>query len=217
MKKRVFIGVAVLIVILAVIIFTGKKDNTEEPSSAAATTVSEQETTKDNTPELVNGTKNPNKLVKITLPLSYYDAAAKADTNGFINKGNYQKIEINKKDKTFTATMKSLTYDLMLSNVGLQVIKNIAGLLDNEKDYPYIKDLGEYSRDFSQIELIVDKKLYNEADNAESIGPFVAGCGIFYQMYSTENSYSCTVTIVSEEDNEVLDRYSAQADNSSAS
>ena len=62
------------------------------------------------------------------------------------------------------------------------------------------KDLGEYSRDFSQIELVVDKELYNEADNAESIGPFVAGCGIFYQMYSTENSYSCTVTIVSEED-----------------
>ncbi len=216
MRKKVFIGIAVLLVILAVIIFTVKKDdNGEDPSSSAAT--SEQTTTEDKTPDIINGTKNPNKLVKVTLPLSYYDAAAKADTNGFINKGNYQKLEINEKDKTFTATMKSLTYDLMLSNVGLQVIRNIAEILDDNKKYPYVKDLGDYNSDFSQIELIVDKELYAEADNTDDLAPFVAGCGIFYQMYSTENNYSCTVTIVSEEDNEVLDRYSAQADNSSAS
>lgn len=216
MRKKVFIGIAVLLVILAVIIFTGKKDdNGETPSSSAAT--SEQTTTEDKTPDIINGTKNPNKLVKVTLPLSYYDAAAKADTNGFINKGNYQKLEINEKDKTFTATMKSLTYDLMLSNVGLQVIRNIAEILDDNKKYSYVKDLGDYNSDFSQIELIVDKELYAEADNTDDLAPFVAGCGIFYQMYSTENSYSCTVTIVSEKDNEVLDSYSAQADNSSAS
>ncbi len=217
MKKRVFIGIAVLLVILAVIAFTGKKDNTEEPSSSSATTVSEQETTKEKADGLVNGTKNPDKLVKVTLPLSYYNASSKSDTSGFINKGNYQKIEINEKDNTFTATMKSLTYDLMLSNVGLQVIRSIAELLDDDKDYPYVKDLGDYNSDFSQIEIIVDEKLYNKASNAEDIGPFVASCGIFYQMYSTENSYSCTVTIVSEKDNKVLDRYSAQSDNSSAS
>lgn len=215
MKKKVFIGIAVLLVIIAIIIFTGKKD--KDDSAPAATTTSQQETTEDNSPDFVNGTKNPNKLVKVTLPLSYYDALAKADTSGFINKGNYEKIEINEKDKTFTATMKSLTYDLMLSNVGLQVIKNIAAILDNDKDYPYVKDLGEYNGNFSQIELIVDEELYKEASGTEALGTFIASCGAFYQMYSTENRYECTVTFTSEKDGKVLDRFSAQYDNSSIS
>ncbi len=215
MKKRVIIGIAVLLVILAVIIFTGKKDSPEKTVSSTAAT-SAQEITEDKTPELQNGTKNPDKLVKVTIPLSFYDAGKKADTSGFIHKGNYEKIDINEKNKTFTATMKSITYDFMLSNVGLQVIKNIVTLLDN-KDYPYIKELGNYNSDFSEIELIVDEKEYSEAKNTDEIGPFVASCGVFYQMYSTENNYKCKVIIRSEKDNKVLDEYSAQYDNGNIS
>lgn len=213
MKKRVIIGIIVVLVLAAVIALTAKKQQPDEAASTTTSAASQQETTEDNTPELQNGTKNPDKLVKVTLPLSFYDAVKKADTSGFINKGNYEKIDINEKQKTFTVTMRSITYDFMLSNVGIQVIKNIVTLLDN-KDYPYIKSLGDYNSDFSEIELIVDEKEYGKAKNTGEIGPFVANCGVFYQIYSTENSYSCKVVIRGEKNNSVLDEYSAQFNNS---
>ena len=211
MKKRVIIAVAVILV-LAVIVFIGKKDKTEEPTTTAVTTT-EQEITEDDTPEIQNGTKNPDKLVKITMPLSFYSEKNQGDTDGFVNKGNYEKIKVDEKNKTFTVTMKSLTYDFMLSNVGLQVIKNIASMLDDGK-YPFLKQLGKYNSDFSQIELIVDAEEYKTAKNSNEVGPFVASCGIFYQMYSTENNYKCTVTIKSEKDNSVIDEYTAKYNNS---
>ena len=213
MKKRVIIVLCILAAaVIAIAVFT-KKDASEEIPSTSDTGTSLQETTEDNTPEIQNGTKNPDKLVRVTLPLALYDATKKADTSGFIHKGNYEKIEVNEKNKTFTATMKSLPYDFMLSNVGLQVIQNIVTLLDNE-DYPYIRSLGRYNADFSEIELVVDGEKYSNAKNTADIGPFVASCGVFYQLYSTENKYKCKVIITNESDKTVLDEYSVQYNNS---
>lgn len=214
MKKSVIIGLCVALVIIVAIAIFSKNDKPEEPAVSDTTVTTQQETTEDNTPELQNGTKNPDKLVKVTIPLSFYDAVKKADTNGFIHSGNYEKLDVNEKNKTFTVTMKSLPYDFMLTNVGLQVIQSVVTLLDNEK-YPYIKALGEYNSDFSVIELIVDEEEYGKAKNTDEIGPFVASCGIFYQMYSTENKYRCNVVIRAQSDNKVLDEYSAQYDNNS--
>lgn len=210
MKKKAVAVIIVVLVIVAAIVFFTKKDKPEEPTG---TTVIQQETTEDNTPEIQNGTKNPDKLIKITIPLSFYDEKKQGDTDGFIHKGNYEKIEINEKKKTFTVTMKSLTHDFMLSSVGIQVIKSIAGLLDN-KDYPYVKQLGKYNSDFSEIELIVDGEKYESAKNKAEIAPFVASCGVFYQMYSTENNYKCKVIITSEESGNVIDEYFAEYNNS---
>lgn len=215
MKKRVIIAVAVVLVIAAAIAISGNREKPEEPTSST-TSAAAQEATEDNSPELQNGTKNPDKLVKITLPLSFYDEKNQGDTDGFINKGNYEKIKVDEKDGTFTVTMKALTHDLMLSGVGLQVIKSIVTLLDNE-DYPYVKQLGNYNSDFSEIELLVDAKEYKAAKNSGDIAPFVAGCGIFYQMYSTENSYRCKVIIKSVKSDKVIDEYYAEQNNSNMS
>lgn len=212
MKKRVIIAVAVVLVIAAAIAISGNREKPEEPTSST-TSAAAQEVAEDNSPELQNGTKNPDKLVKITLPLSFYDEKNQGDTDGFINKGNYEKIKVDEKDGTFTVTMKALTHDLMLSGVGLQVIKSIVTLLDNE-DYPYVKQLGNYNSDFSEIELLVDAKEYKAAKNSGDIAPFVAGCGIFYQMYSTENSYRCKVIIKSVKSGKVIDEYYAEQNNS---
>lgn len=213
MKKRVIVGIVIVLVIIiaAVALFSGK-DEPDEPVSSSGTTVSQQETQKDNTPDIVNGTKNPDKLVRVTLPLLFYDAKKKGDTEGFIHAGNYEKISVDEKDKTFTVTMKSITHDFMLSSVGIQVIKSIVSLLDN-KDYPYVKQLGNYNSDFSEIELLVDAKEYQAAENKDEIAPFVASCGIFYQVYSTENSYSCKVLIKSVKSGKIIDEYVAQQNN----
>ena len=213
MKKKVFAGIIVILVIVAAIVFFTRKDKPEEPTTTTVSQQEQQETTQDNTPEIQNGTKNPDKLIKITIPLAFYSDKKQGDTDGFVHKGNYEKIEINEKKKTFTVTMKSITHDFMLSNVGIQVIKSITSLLDN-KDYPYIKQLGKYNSDFSEIELIVDEEKYEAAKNKDEIAPFVASCGVFYQMYSTENDYKCKVIIKGEKSGNVIDEYFAEYNNS---
>lgn len=210
MKKKIAIAVCVLAVFAAIIAFA-KSDKSDTDITTTVAAVEEDEG--DYTPEIVNGTKNPNKLIKITMPLSHFDALNQADLSGFFNKNSYENCKINEKNKTFTITVKSITHDFMLSNVGLQVIKNLASLLDSE-EYPYIKGLGNYNSDFSEIELLVDGEQYKADESKEDVTSFVASCGIFYQLYTTENEYKCTVIIKDKESDKVIDRYIAREDNS---
>lgn len=211
MKKNVIAILCVILAVIAVIAFStrNKSDNTDTTTAFEAIT---DTTTEDNTPELQEGTKNPEKLIKITMPLSYYDAKNQCDVGGFFDKSSYKKCEINEKQKTFTVTLRSITHDFMLSNVGLQVIKSLASLLDSG-DYPYLKQLGKYNSDFSEIELKVDATGYRATSDAKKMVEFVASCGIFYQIYTTENSYKCTVTVIDYETGKKLDEFTAQQTN----
>lgn len=212
MKKRVIAICCAAVVLVAVIAFvTSGRTGQDDPETTVSSQTDEQ-TTEYNDPAIVNGTKNPNKLIKITMPLSHFDAQKQSDLGGFFQKGSYENLKINEKDKTFTVTIKSLTHDFMLSNVGLQVIKNIASLLDS-KDYPYVKELGKYNADFSEIELLVDAKEYNADKNKEELLKFVGSCGIFYQLYTTENEYECKVIVKSVKSGKLLEEKSYSQNN----
>lgn len=219
MKKILIAAMCVLAVLVAVIAVSKAK----KPDSNTTTTVSSTETAETTTKKADKNnedkndstqivTKDPNKLVRITMPLSYYDAKNECDTEGFFDKSSYESCKVNKKDKTFTITIKSLPHDFMLTNVGLQVIKTLASFIGSE-DYPYVKGLGKYNSNFSEIEIIVNKNGFNSSGSKDSLVSFVASCGIFYQLYTTENDYECTVIIKSEESDKVLKKETVRMDN----
>ena len=218
MKKRVVaICCAALVLIIAgsfVLSGNNGKDKPEESGTTETSVHTSEQTTEDKDPDIVNGTKNPDKLVKITMPLSHFDAQNQSDISGFFKKSNYKDLKVDEKKKTFTVTIKSINHDFMLSNVGLQVIKNIATLLDDSKNYSYFKQLGNYNSNFSQIELLVDAKEYKAAKNAGELVDFIGSCGIFYQLYTTENEYECTVTVKSVKSGKVLDEKHFSQNNS---
>ncbi len=212
MKKTVIALLCSVLIIVAIVVFT-KKGKPDENTGTTISSVSQQQTTKDDSPAVQNGTKDPEKLLEITMPLSHYDAINKCDISGFFNKNTYESCRINEKQKTFTVTIKSITHDFMLSNVGLQVIKSIASLLDSG-DYPYLKRIGKYNADFSEIEIIVDGSAYKSAKGTDEILEFVGSCGILYQLYSTENSYKCKVTVTDEKSGEEIEKETFRQNNS---
>ena len=212
MKKALIIILCIVALVAAIVIFTGK----DEPSENPSTTLSGQEaetTTEYVAPTLENGTKNPDKLVKITLPLSYYDASNQCDISGFFQKSSYESCKVNQSKRTFTVTMKSITHDFMLSNVGLQTMKSLADLIDSGK-YPYMKAFGKYNADFSEIEFLVDAKKYKAATDTDELLTYIASCGVFYQLYTTEDKYECKVTISSEKSGKLLDEFTVKQSNS---
>lgn len=214
--KKTAVAIVCIVAVIAVIFALKGKDKPNDINTSVSSSSSEiagtENDSAENTEEKENNqennkdeivTKDPDALVKITLPLSFYDAENKSDTSGFFKKSSYKSCTVDESDKTFTVTMKSLNHDFMLTNVGLQVIKNLAALLDSE-EYPYVKEIGKYNGDFSEIEMIVDRKGFESADNSDVLVNLITSCGIFYQLYTTENKYSCKVTITCNESGETL-------------
>lgn len=211
--KKTLIAILCTVLVIAVAFVLIKKDKPAANDDATTSSVSQQQTTKDDSPAVQNGTKDPDKLLEITMPLSYYDAINKCDIAGFFSKGSYESCRINEKQKTFTVTVKSITHDFMLSNVGLQVIKNLASMLDSGS-YPYLKGLGKYNADFSEIEIIVDGNAYKSASGTDKLLDFIGSCGIFYQLYTEENSYKCKVTVTDEKTGEEIAKETFRQNNS---
>ena len=214
MKKTVIAVLCAVLVIVALTVFL-KKDKPDDTTPTTVSATEDEATEAYSAYEPEGGTKDPEKLVKITMPLSMYDAENQCDTGGFFKKSSYEKCEVNKSQKTFTVTVKSITHDFMLSNVGLQVIKALGYMLDSG-DYPYIKQLGNYNSDFSEIEIIVDATGYRLSSDAKGALEFVADCGIYYQLYTTQNSYSCKVTAKDIETGKVIDEITAKKNNKNA-
>ena len=196
MKKKVIGMLFAVIAILAVIAIV-KNNKPTQGTDASVSSTEAQQPSIDNSPIIVNGTKDPERLVEITMPLSYYDAVNKCDVSGFFSKSSYHSCRINEEKKTFTVTIKSITHDFMLANVGIQVISTIGSILDSD-EYPYIKGLGTYNSDFSEIEFIVNEESYKSAKNTAKMFELAGSSGIFYQLYTTENSYKCTITLTDE-------------------
>jgi len=211
MKKRV-IGILCAVLIIIAVVAIVKKVKPTGNTAASTSSSDVQQPSIDNSPIIVNGTKNPDRLVEITMPLSYYDAANKCDVSGFFNKNTYHSCRVNEKQKTFTVTLKSITHDFMLANVGIQVISNIGTMLDSD-EYPYIKGLGKYNSDFSEIEFIVDAGAYSSAKNTDEMLEFAGNCGLLYQLYTTENSYKCKIIITDEKTGEKITDKTFRQDN----
>jgi len=212
MKKTVIGILCTALVFVTVFAVTRWNKPTENPEASTSSSDVQQPVT-DNSPIIENGTKNPDKLLEITMPLSYYDAVNKCDISGFFNKNTYQSCRVNEKQKTFTVTIKSITHDFMLSNVGIQVISSLGSLLDSD-DYPYIKRLGGYNSDFSEIEFVVNEDAYRSAGNKDQLLEFAGNCGILYQLYTTENSYKCKVIITDEKSGKEIESKTIRRDNS---
>ena len=212
MKKKIIAVICAVLVIAAVIAIakSGKpSENTDTTTSSAAA----QQPVTDNSPIIENGTKDPDRLVEVTLPLSYYDAVNKCDVAGFFNKNTYEGCRIDEKKKTFTVTLKSITHDFMLSNVGISVISTLGNLVDSDR-YPYIKRIGSYNSDFSEIEFIVNEESYRSAKNTAEMFDTAGSCGILYQLYTTENSYKCTVILTDETTGKEVAKKTFRQDNS---
>lgn len=150
-------------------------------------------------------TKDRNATVQFTMPLYYLEEKYQNDLDTFCKENGYIACTIDKQAQTYTVTMNAMNHDFMLVSVGIQSIKNIANSIESEK-YPFFKELNKYTDDFTEITVLVDAEGYKaEGVDRESFMAYIAGCGIYYQLYTVENEYSCEVTVKDQKTGEVID------------
>ena len=213
MKKILIIAICVLIFLLGVIAFDKYSDSKQTEDASTVTVVSTYvEDGVEKTTVVEVEKKDPNALVEFTMPLSHLDESDRKDLEKFCKKNNYESCVINEAEETFTVTMKALPHDFMLTNVGIQVIRNIGKVFD-VKAYSYVKELESYNDDFSEIVLLVDSEEYVKAENRERLLSHMGSCGIYYQLYTVENTYVCRVIIKDADSGEIIDAKSFEQDN----
>lgn len=160
----------------------------------------------DKTPE------NIDDEVVITIPFVLVGKEYRNDLAKYCEVNGFERCELNEEAQTVTITMGSLTYDLNLMRMGIQVMSNIGSTVDSG-EYPYVRELESYSENFDEIVMLVDGEGY-KADKQSSLLPYFLGeCGMFYQIYTTENVYKCTVKIKDAETGEIIDEKYYETDN----
>lgn len=210
MKKVLIAAVAVLVILVGIIVVDAIITKKNEVTVTQVNRYTDGDVQQTEVVELP--TKDRNSSVQFSMPLYYLEEKYKNDLDLFCKENNYEACTIDEQAQTFTVTMNALTHDMMLINVGIQAIKNMANSIESEK-YPFFKELSEYNDDFSEIKVLVDKAGYTSADK-EGFMAFIAGCGIYYQLYTTENDYSCKVVIQDKESGEILDAKLFEQNNS---
>ncbi len=214
MKKILIAAICVLVLLIGVIAVDAIVSNKEGdggtfPSVSYYTDGDVRQTTVVEQP-----TKDRNAVVQFSMPLHYLEEKYRNDLDLFCKDNNYISCTVDEQAQTFTVTMNALNHDLMLISVGMQSIKNIANVIESET-YPFLREIVKYDDIFSEITVAVDKEGYNAATtDKDSFMAFIAGCGIYYQLYTTSNDYSCKVIVQDKESGEVLDAKLFQQNNS---
>ncbi len=222
MKKSVKNAICLALVLVMVVLFAAcsKKEDkgplfayTDADGKVVTGYAEDIDTQKDDGEEKDdNGNKNPDKKISITMPLVFLGEEYINDVDSYCEVNGFIKGKINEKDQTVTITMRALTHDLFLVKIGMQVMSNIGGVVDSG-DYPYVKELESYSDNFDEIVMLVDGKKY-EADQQHSLLPYYLGeCGMYYQVFTTENEYECTVKIKDAKSGKIIDEQHYETDN----
>lgn len=208
MKK--IICVALIITVLFSLAACGKKKQEgtlfaykDENGNIVTEYLAEEET---------KGREAADDEVKVTMPLVFLDEEYRNDIKKYCEEFGYIEAAVNEKKQTVTVIMRALSYDLNLVKIGTTVMRNIGDTIDSG-EYPYVKNLESYSPNFDEIVMLVDGEGYKK-DAQHSLLPYFLGeCGMYYQIFTTENEYHCTVKIKDEKTGEIIDEKYYETDN----
>ena len=195
MKKVLIAAVIVLAVLIGIIAVDAvKKQNEETVTQVNRYTDGNVQVT-----EIVEyPTKDPDATVQFSMPLHYLEEKYRNDLDLFCKENGYIACTIDEQAQIFTVTANALQHDMSLVRIGMQSITNIGNEIESEK-YPFFKELGAFGElskyDFSEITVFVDKAGYESAADKDSFMAYIAGCGIYYQLYTTSNDYSCKIIV----------------------
>ena len=134
--------------------------------------------------------------VKIVVPLFSIDEKYQNDLDGLCEAYGYSSAKLNKRDETVTITTNAFRHKLLLTRIGMRVIKAIYDL-EEDKKYPYLVSVDEINDDdFSSATITVKKKSFQD------LLPYVIGQDLLlYKMYEGSGNYDVSVIVKDEKGN----------------
>ncbi|MCM1365498.1 MAG: hypothetical protein NC122_09195 [Faecalibacterium sp.] len=195
MKKMTRIASLVLCVIM-MFSFVACRNQTEAETDEGVSTVTEKVTEKEKVKK--------NRTVSIELPLSVIDEKYQNDLDAYCEDNGFISAKLNKRTQTVSIKMKSFSHELLLSNVGMKVLKSINEVASS-KEYKCVKEIKSVNTDdFSEVTILVDKKKYEK--NGISAAFVIGQSCLLYQLYTEEPSYNCTVNVIDKKTNQLIDK-----------
>ncbi len=145
---------------------------------------------------------DPEDVVRINIPIGLIDAQYHDNLDKYVQENGY--ISAKKKSNgTVTIRMRSLTHALLLTKIGMKIMREMGAIVDSG-DYPYAVRLGKYNEDFSEIVMLVKTEEYQQSPDATNLPYMLAQCGLYYQLYTTEKNRECKVIIADHETNKIV-------------
>lgn len=140
--------------------------------------------------------------VEISVPLDTLDEKYQNDLQAYCDDYGYDSAKLNRRKGTVTVVMNELKHDLLLTDIGMKVVKTIYSVEDN-KDYPYVDSVKSYdSENFSKVVLAVDGTQYKSG----AMAPFVIGQAcLLYQLYDGTGKYKAEVEVVDKDSGSVIE------------
>lgn len=141
--------------------------------------------------------------VTINLPITFVDSEYQDNLKGYCEKYGYISAKLNDDGQTVQIKMNKFSNELLKTEIGLKVLKQISEITDSG-DYPYVKKLVKVDRDnFREVIISVDKKGYKKAG---TMAPYIIGQScLLYQVYDSTDDYRCEVTVVDYKTNKVIE------------
>lgn len=152
-------------------------------------------------PEETTAPIKENKSYKITIPEDLISVDHDGDLNSYASLYGYEIAE--SENGEVTLKMDGKEYSMLLSRVGMKTIRELGAIVDS-KDFPYAKDIKDFSEDFSYILITVNGKKYSKAANKEFFLTLVSQCGLYYQQHANPEAPSCQVVIADSDSGKVL-------------
>ncbi len=174
------------------------KKQEQENDTGTAITVNLDETKKAEAKEKTG----ENDVIKINIPLAIIEEEYQNDLDAYVEKYGYISAKLGAND-TVTLKLSGQSHSLLLSRMGMTVMKEIGSILDSG-DYPYFKNIGTYNDDFSYMVLLVDGEEYEDDKTSNFLPYVVSECCMYYQLYTTRTSYECEIIIADEKTNEII-------------
>ena len=195
----------ILIIITVFCCFTAcqKNADTETDTETDDIKVIDFNTTRE--PEESTTIKN-NKTMKINVPASFIEGKANGDLRSYAATYGYEITE--EKDGSLTMKMDGITYSLMLSNIGMEVMMSLGEIVDSG-DYPYVVKLQDYNEDFSYILMQIDTDKYKKHKDkipCEDLAFLIGRFGLYYQCFTIEKDNKCEVVLASSKTGEIIHR-----------
>lgn len=140
----------------------------------------------------------PAGSITIKVPLAFLKNEQKENLASWADSRGFYSAEIDENKGVAILVMSDLSHRLLMTNVGLDVIEALYGLLD-DKTFPYFKGIETYdSAGFTEVVILVDGNAYLTDPNADVLPQTLAQTCMIYQGYTTKDKYKCRVLVKDE-------------------
>ena len=208
MKKKIIIIIAVVIIAAAIVFGAGRNKENKTPDNKVSTTEIVESTTKksnkvEKTTEKVTEKeteiekKDPDKIVSFEIPVIFLDSKYQNNLKALVRDKGYESAVYTRNKQCVKVKLKALSYDLYLMRTGIYTMSAICETIES-KEFPYVKNLGEYEDDFSFVTVLVDSAKFMSADNKEDLYRHISDCCAYYLLQDNDSPKEYVIEICDE-------------------